>query len=53
MEKIQVKYPAKPITHTFLQFTDSDERDKYVRSVNMFKKRTESKEHKNIAGHEC
>ena len=29
--------PAKPITHEFLQFTDSDKRDKYVRSANMFK----------------
>ena len=38
MHKITIKCPAKPITHAFLQFTDSDERDKYVRSANMLKK---------------
>ena len=38
MDKINIKCPAKPITHAFLQFTDSDERDKYVRSANMLKK---------------
>ena len=34
-ERIQIKCPAKPITHAFLQFTDSEERDKYIRSANM------------------
>ena len=51
--KIQVTCPAKPITRAFLQFTDSDERDKYVRSANMFKKRAESEENENIASHGC
>ena len=36
-ERIQIKCPAKPITHAFLQFTDSEERDKYMRSANMQK----------------
>ena len=40
-ERIQIKCPAKPITHAFLQFTDSEERDKYIRSASMQKKRTE------------
>ena len=37
-DQIQIKCPAKPITHAFLQFTDNDERDKFVRSTNMLKK---------------
>ena len=37
MEKIQIEWPAKPITHAFLQFTDS-ERDKYIMSANMLKR---------------
>ena len=36
-EKVQNKCPAKPITHAFIQFVDSDERDKYIRSANMLK----------------
>ena len=36
--QIQIKCPVKPITHAFLQFTDNDERDKFVRSANMLKK---------------
>ena len=38
MEQIQIKCLAKPITHAFLQFTDNDERDKFVRSANILKK---------------
>ena len=34
-DTIQIKCPAKPITHAFLQFTDSEERDKFFRSANM------------------
>ena len=34
IEKVQIKCPAKPITHAFLQFIDVDERDKYIRSAN-------------------
>ena len=37
-DQIQIKCPAKPITHAFLQFTDNDERDKFVRSENILKK---------------
>ena len=37
-ERIQIKCPAKPITHAFLQCTDSEERDKYIRSANMQKR---------------
>ena len=37
-EQIQIKCPAKPITHAFVQFIDNDERDKFVRSANIFKK---------------
>ena len=33
MEQIQIKCPAKPITHALLQFTDTDETDKFVRQV--------------------
>ena len=32
---IQIKCPANLITHAFLQFTDSEARDKYIRSANM------------------
>ena len=32
-ERIQIKCPAKPTTHAFLRFTDSEERDKYIRSA--------------------
>ena len=31
----QIKCPANPITHAFLQFTDSEERDKHIRSAKM------------------
>ena len=34
-ERIRIKCPAKPITHAFLEFEDSDERDEYIRSANM------------------
>ena len=34
VEKVQIKCPAKPITHAFLQFIDIDEREKYIRSAN-------------------
>ena len=38
MDQVQIKCPAQPITHAFLQFTDNDERDKFVRSANTLKK---------------
>ena len=52
-EQIQIKCPAKPITHAFLQFTDNDERDKFVRSANIMKKELRSWENKDITGHGC
>ena len=38
MDQIQIKCPAKPTTHTFLQFTDNGVREKFVRSANILKK---------------
>ena len=37
MKEVQytITCPAKPITHAFLEFRYSDERDRYVRSANM------------------
>ena len=37
-EQLTIKCPAKPITHACLQFTDNDERHKFVRSANMLKR---------------
>ena len=37
-DQIQIKCPAKPIKHAFLQFTDNDERDKFVTTANILKK---------------
>ena len=37
-ERIKIKCPAKQITHAFLRFEDSEERDKYIRSANMHKR---------------
>ena len=37
--KNQIKCPAKPITHAFLQSTDNDERDKFVRSAHILRKK--------------
>ena len=51
-ERIQIKCPAKPITHAFLQLTDSEERNKYIRSANM-QKRIERKKNKNISCNGC
>ena len=35
IEHIRTKCPANPITHAFIEFEDSDERDKFIRSANM------------------
>ena len=35
VDRIQIKCLVKRITHAFLQFTDSEERDKNIRSANM------------------
>ena len=42
-ERIQIKCPAKPITHAFLQFTDSEARDRYIRSANLQKRQLKEK----------
>ena len=39
MEQIQINCPATPITHAFVQFRDNDDRDKFVRSSNILKKK--------------
>ena len=51
--KIEIKCPAKPITHAFLQFTDNDERDKFVRSANILKKEMRGRRNKDITIHGC
>ena len=38
---------AKPITHAFIHFMNDGDRNKFIRSANMLKKRTESKKSKN------
>ena len=43
-ERNQIKCPAKPITHAFLEFTDNEERDKYIRSANMQKRELRERE---------
>ena len=50
MEQIQIKFPVKPITHAFLQLTDNDERDKFVRSANILKKELRGRKIR-ITGH--
>ena len=34
-DQFRIKCPANPITHAFIEFEDSDERDKFIRSANM------------------
>ena len=38
MENVIIECPAKPITHAFIHFKNDEERNKFVRSANMFKK---------------
>ena len=42
----RIECPAKPITHAFTHFVNDGERNKFIRSANMLKKRTERKENK-------
>ena len=39
MENVRIECPAKPITHAFIHFKNDEERNKFVRSANMQKKR--------------
>ena len=34
-EHLRIKCPANPITHAFIEFEDSDERDQFIRSAKM------------------
>ena len=52
-DTIQIKCPAKPITHAFLQFTDSEERDKFFQIREHAEKRIKKKKNKNISCHGC
>ena len=39
----RIECPAKPITHALIHFKNDGERNKFIRSANMLKKRTERK----------
>ena len=39
----RIECPAKPITHAFIHFKSDGERNKFIRSANMLKKRIERK----------
>ena len=43
----RIECPAKPITHAFIHFMNDGDRNKFIRSANMLKKRTERKKSKN------
>ena len=51
MGHIQIKCPAKPITHAFLQFKDNDERDNFVRSANKLKTELRGRKNDDITSH--
>ena len=38
IENARIECPAKPITHAFIYLKSDDERNKYIRSANMFRK---------------
>ena len=39
----RIERTAKPITHAFIHFMNDGDRNKFIRSANMLKKRTERK----------
>ena len=41
IENVRIECVAKPITHAFIHFKSDGERNKYIRSANMFKKNYE------------
>ena len=51
-EKIQIKCPAKPITHAFLRFTDS-EKKRQIHENREHAKKNKEKENKNITCYGC
>ena len=46
-EKVKLACPAKPITHAFIYFENDIERNKFIRSANMLKKRIKRKKDQN------
>ena len=42
----RIECSAKPITRAFIHFANDGERNKFIRSANMLKKRTERKKNK-------
>ena len=46
-EKVKLVCPAKPITHAFIYFENDNERNKFIRSANMLKKRIKRKKNQN------
>ena len=44
IENARIECPAKPITHAFIHFKNDEERNKFVRSANMLKKRNYEEE---------
>ena len=48
MENARIECPAKPIAHAFIHFKNDEERNKFVRSGNMLKKRVTRKKVENI-----
>ena len=51
LERVQIKCPAKPITHAFLQFTDSDERQIHQISESTKKNGNKRTKHTDITSH--
>ena len=48
MENARTDCHAMPITHAFVHFENDEERNKFVRSANMFKKRVTRKKVEDI-----
>ena len=48
MENVRIECPAKQIIHAFIHFKNDEEKNKFVRSANMLKKRVMRKEVENI-----
>ena len=46
MKNSRIECPAKPITHTFINFKNDDERNKYVRSAKMLRKKLRGRKKK-------
>ena len=53
MDQNQIKCPAKPITHAFMQLKDNDERDEIYQVSEHIEERVERTKNKDITGHGC